>query len=101
MNEECISGLSLRRSETQARVREIWIDVLELREFDSLSTFLDLGGDSLAAMRCISRIRTAFDVELTVGDFLLDSATVAVLAELIDESASRQFSSSPRTNIDS
>jgi acyl carrier protein len=47
--------------------------------------FLDLGGDSLTAMSCSFMIRQAFDVELTMIDFLLDDATPRALAARIDK----------------
>jgi acyl carrier protein len=45
--------------------------------------FLDLGGDSLDAMRCIARIRQEFNIELTLHDFFLDDATVLGISQLI------------------
>lgn len=65
------------------RLREIWQDALQSREIYDNDVFLDLGGDSLAAMLCISRIRTAFGVELTIEDLFSDEATVSNLAMVI------------------
>jgi acyl carrier protein len=74
---------------TEQQVLEIWSDVLHLRKpFEENwihTTFFDLGGDSLAAMLCVSRIRDAFGVAFTFEDLLLGDATVITLASKIDE----------------
>lgn len=80
-------GRSLTRTEQQ--VLEIWSDVLQLRkpfaENCIHTTFFDLGGDSLAAMLCVSRIRDAFGVAFTFEDLLLSDATVITLASTVDQ----------------
>ena len=45
--------------------------------------FLGLGGDSLAAMRCINRIIATFSVEVPLDLFLIESATIAQVASEI------------------
>jgi acyl carrier protein len=66
-------------------LKAIWADALQREEFDVNDNFLDLGGDSLSAMLCISRIREAYNVELTLEDFFLDHATVVGFAKVISD----------------
>ena len=63
-------------SAAQQQLREIWIDVLKVKQIGPNDAFLDLGGDSLAAMLCISRIRRTFGVEFPLDEFFLDEATI-------------------------
>jgi acyl carrier protein len=74
----------LSRTETESQILAIWREVLQNEACDVNDDFLQSGGDSLAAMRCISRMRTAFGVEFHLMDFLLGQATVSQLASVID-----------------
>jgi len=47
--------------------------------------FLDVGGDSLLAIVCISRMREAFGVEFTIEEFFFEDATVSTFAKSIIE----------------
>lgn len=55
---------------------QIFRDALQCRDIGLHESFLELGGDSMGAMLCISRIRLAFGVEPSFDDFFLDDATV-------------------------
>ena len=70
-----------RNSIEQALVK-IWAEVLEIDQVGVHDGFFDLGGDSLAATRIISRVVQAFALELSVKTFF-DSPTVAEMAEVI------------------
>ena len=72
--------------DTETELIAIWREVLGLGSFGSSDSFLELGGDSLAAMLCISRIRSTFDVEFELTDFFLDDATVSGFAANIERS---------------
>src|SRR5262250_2954821 len=61
---------------------KIWAEVLEIDQVGVHDNFFDLGGDSLAATRIISRVVQAFAAELSVKTFF-DSPTVAKMAEVI------------------
>jgi len=67
-------------AETERILLQIWSEVLNISDAGIHDDFLGLGGDSLAATRCINRISTAFGVELGLDLFLLDSATIAQIA---------------------
>lgn len=72
-------------TETENILVDIWSVVLNIQDFSIHNDFLNLGGDSLAAMRCINRVSAVFGVELPVDLFLLDSASVAKVASEVDK----------------
>jgi acyl carrier protein len=72
-------------TETEKILVEIWSEVLSIQNFGIHNDFLSLGGDSMAAMRCINRVSAVFDVELSVDLFLLNSASVAKVASEVDK----------------
>ncbi len=69
-------------SEVAEELVRIWTEVLQV-PVGLHDTFLDLGGESLAAMSCIVRLRDAFDFTFTIEDFLTEEATVANFAARI------------------
>jgi hypothetical protein len=71
-------------SETERMLLEIWSAVLRVDCLGVDDEFLAVGGDSLAAMRCINRVSTVFDVELPFEAFFLEPATVAAFAARLD-----------------
>jgi acyl carrier protein len=71
-----------------ARVKAIWCEILGITDLKSDDHFLDLGGDSLDAMRCASRLNLEFDKEFTLQDFFVDDATVKGQALLIQRDLS-------------
>jgi acyl carrier protein len=73
------------RTETENILVEIWSKVLNTQDLDIHADFFSLGGDSLAAMRCINRVCAVFGVELPVDLFLLESASVTKVASEVDK----------------
>jgi acyl carrier protein len=63
----------------------IWQDVLPLpiEEITKDISFLGLGGDSLSAMACISRIHAEFSLEFNILDFFADDSTISDFAKNI------------------
>jgi acyl carrier protein len=72
-------------TETERKMMLIWMNVLDNPNIGPNDNFMDLGGDSLSAMMCMSRIQKTFDVELSIESFFMDDATVSKLATLIDQ----------------
>jgi phthiocerol/phenolphthiocerol synthesis type-I polyketide synthase E len=64
---------------------EIWSLVLNIKDFGIHTDFLSLGGDSLAAMRCINRVSALLGVELPVDLFLVGSPSVAKVASEVEK----------------
>ncbi|WP_082699495.1 non-ribosomal peptide synthetase [Mycobacterium sp. GA-1999] len=63
---------------------DIFAQVLEADRVGADDSFFDLGGDSLAAMRAIAAINTAFDVRLPVSA-LVDAPSVRSLRQRLPE----------------
>lgn len=70
-------------AEIEKTLLQIWSEVLTTDQIGIHDDFLSLGGDSLAAMRCINRIIAAFGVEVSLDLFLIESATIAQVASEI------------------
>ena len=60
----------------------LWAEVLGLDEAGVHDPFFELGGDSLRAMKLVSRILNVFHVELSVRT-LLDSPTIADMVKVL------------------
>ncbi len=70
------------RNPVEERLAAIWSEVLDLTHVGIHDPFLELGGESLRAMRILSRVRSLFGVELSPQE-LFDARTVALMAEFI------------------
>lgn len=71
------------RTPTEAKLVEIWREVLGAERIGVFDNFFELGGHSLKATQVISRLPGVFQVEILLRD-LFDAATVAGLAEKIE-----------------
>ncbi|QCQ89781.1 non-ribosomal peptide synthetase [Rhodococcus sp. SGAir0479] len=71
------------RTPTQWQVAAAYCELLGLDQVGADDGFADCGGDSLAAMRLVSRIERDTSVRIAVGE-LLDRQSVAAIAELVD-----------------
>jgi hypothetical protein len=69
---------------TQTTLLDMWAKILWVPDVGLHDGFLDLGGHSLSAMRCINRIRLVFQVEVPLDAFFTDPADIAAIAEMID-----------------
>ena len=79
------------RTQSEEVVANIWAEVLGLERISIEDDFFDLGGDSLLAIPIISRLREAFQAELSVR-IIFESPTIAQLAQTIDAQAERNLS---------
>ncbi len=66
-------------NETEKKIAAIWQDVLGIAQVGRTNNFFDLGGDSLRLMRVHSRLRQAFNSDITMVD-LFRCTTVRALA---------------------
>jgi amino acid adenylation domain-containing protein/non-ribosomal peptide synthase protein (TIGR01720 family) len=76
------TGYLAPRTGTERVAAEIWAEVLGVERVGVEDDFFELGGDSLLGVRALSRIRTAFGVELPARA-VFDARTIARLAELL------------------
>ncbi|HET8845368.1 MAG TPA: condensation domain-containing protein, partial [Ktedonobacteraceae bacterium] len=70
------------RTPIEQRLAAIWQKVLGLTAVNIYANFLESGGHSLLATQLVSRIRTAFQIELPLRR-LFETPTIAGLAEII------------------
>lgn len=85
MSEGAIINREQSVTSTEQKVKAIWQEALQTPTISNDVRFLDLGGDSLAAMLCISRMRELLNVEFTIEDFFMDDSTISDFAKMIDE----------------
>jgi acyl carrier protein len=69
--------------EIEGTLLRIWLEVLNIERIGIHDDFFSLGGDSMAAMRCINRISATLNVELPLDLFLLESASISQVASEI------------------
>jgi amino acid adenylation domain-containing protein len=63
-------------------IADVWAEVLKVREVGAEDNFFALGGDSLLAIQCVSRLRDKIAIRLTLTDFF-ENGTVGELAALV------------------
>ena len=83
------AGYEPPAGDVEQRIAAIWGDVLSLGKVGATSRFTELGGNSLRAIRIISRISRGFGVELTIPTFF-EHATVRKLAGVVGQAATTQ-----------
>jgi acyl carrier protein len=72
------------RTDTERTLSRIWADVLDTDRIGIHDNFFELGGDSIRSLHIISRVKAAFDIDLTPRD-VLTAYDVCALAELIED----------------
>ena len=75
------------RTEIEAALTEIWMQLLGLEQIGIFDNFFDLGGHSLLATKVVSRVRETFEVELPLHT-VFESPTIAELSECIENADS-------------
>ena len=78
----------LPRTSTEESLASIWTQLLGIDRTGAYDNFFELGGHSLLAIRVLSRLREAFNVDLSLRAFF-EVPTIAGLAELIEEARAR------------
>src|SRR6185436_14447249 len=64
------------------QLNEIWEQILDIRPIRRTDNFFDLGGNSLLALRLMSRVQECFDLDLPMAA-LFEETTIARLAQRI------------------
>ena len=75
------------RTEREATLCRLFAEILGIERVGIGDSFFDLGGNSLLAIRLVSRVHTVLKVELPVRA-VFDAPMIAELAELIESAAS-------------
>src|SRR5688572_30251305 len=76
-------GYVVPRTPIEETLAGIWAEVLKLDRVGIHDNFFELGGHSLLVTQVISRVRTAFQIELPLRD-LFEATTLADLAQSIE-----------------
>lgn len=71
------------RGELQQALCRIWSEVLDIEPVGIHDGFMDMGGNSLHAMRVVNRLRNQLGIELSMAR-LFEYPTIATLAEHIE-----------------
>jgi amino acid adenylation domain-containing protein/non-ribosomal peptide synthase protein (TIGR01720 family) len=69
-------------SAVEERIAAIWMEVLGLKRVGACTSFFDVGGDSLRAIRVLTRANTEFGGTLTIGGFFAAPTVRAMAAAL-------------------
>ncbi|MCX4674584.1 aminotransferase class III-fold pyridoxal phosphate-dependent enzyme [Streptomyces sp. NBC_01433] len=75
---------------TAAVLREVWEAVLDVRGFPAEANFFDLGGNSIAAIRLVNRVRDTLGVDYPLADFFAE-ATLRAMTEQLGGRAPEQL----------
>lgn len=73
------------RTPVEAVLADLWAEALSVKEVGVNDDFFDIGGDSLLAADLLAKIRDTLDVPLPAAQLFFRNATVAGLAELVDD----------------
>lgn len=72
------------RTPTEQRVAEVFAEVLAQERVGAEDSFFGIGGNSLQAMRVVSRINKSFKIKISIR-LLYDATTVSGIAAVVDE----------------
>jgi acyl carrier protein len=72
-------------SPTEEAIAEIWRGLFQIAEVTGDDDFFELGGNSLTAIKFISRIEERFGEEALLPETLYDDARLASLAKAVED----------------
>lgn len=61
-------------SSTEAKVKDVWMQILSINEISADQTFFDLGGDSLSMIDMLEQINCIFGIEVNPGSIFEDAS---------------------------
>jgi acyl carrier protein len=70
---------------TGEAIAEIWRDLFGITDVGAGDHFFELGGNSLTAIKFLSRVEERFGLDVLLPETLYDDATLGSLAKAIDE----------------
>jgi acyl carrier protein len=70
-------------SNIEQTVTRIWRDVLTVPDGQEDASFFELGGESISAVRLVSRIEEELDVWIDVGDIFEDDPNLTALISTV------------------
>ncbi len=76
------AGLALPRAPAEAKLAEIWQEILGVEHIGMRDNFFALGGHSLLATQVISRVRDEFGIEVPLQQ-IFETPTIADLASVV------------------
>ncbi|MEU9672593.1 MupA/Atu3671 family FMN-dependent luciferase-like monooxygenase [Streptomyces parvus] len=82
--EDAVPGEQAAAPDTATLLREIWESLLGVRGFPDDSNFFDLGGNSIAAIRLVNRVRDTLGVDYPMADFFAEATLRAMTGQLAD-----------------
>lgn len=81
--------------DTAALLRAAWESVLDVRGFPAERNFFDLGGNSIAAIRLVNRVRDTLGVDYPLADFFADATLRAMTEQLAGGPAEAPHGTAP------
>lgn len=91
------SAYTAPQTRTQVVLAQIWSEVLKIARAGVYDDFFSLGGNSISAMQCSSRVRKTFGIELPLDVLLDDTASLEQVASFIEERVQSNGNVSERT----
>jgi acyl carrier protein len=73
------------RTPTEKWLAETWVEFLGLEQVDIHTDFFELGGDSLAALRILSKVRDRYNVNVPPTTLFAIDFTIAEIAKVIEQ----------------
>ena len=87
------------RNDSEQQIADIWCQVLKQTEISVKANFFEAGGHSLLATQVVSRIRKAFDVEISVRA-LFEAPTIEKLVRYISTASTQGVDAPPLVALD-